>query len=89
MSTGLDKVDLSAADAVPVEAVPADATQAVKARGYWELVWIRFRRDRLALISVGFIILLLFMAFIGGPRSSRGSSGTAPITSSPTASTPT
>ena len=71
MSTGLDKVDLSAADAVPVEAVPADATQAVKARGYWELVWIRFRRDRLALISVGFIIFLFFMAFIGGPIFAR------------------
>jgi ABC-type dipeptide/oligopeptide/nickel transport system permease subunit len=71
VSTGLDKVDLNATDAVPVEAVPPDAAQAVKARGYWELVWIRFKRDRLALISVGFIVFLLLMAFVGGPVFSR------------------
>ena len=41
--------------------------EAVKARGYWELIWIRFRRDRLALASIGFIILLILMAFVGGP----------------------
>jgi peptide/nickel transport system permease protein len=40
---------------------------AVKARGYWELVWIRFRRDRLALVSIGFIIFLLVAAFFGAP----------------------
>lgn len=39
----------------------------VQARGYWELVWRRFRRDRAALASLIFIILLVLAAFIGGP----------------------
>jgi ABC-type dipeptide/oligopeptide/nickel transport system permease subunit len=71
VSTGLDRVDLNATDGVPVEPVPPDAAQAVIARGYWELVWIRFKRDRLALLSVGFIVFLLLMAFVGGPVASR------------------
>jgi peptide/nickel transport system permease protein len=41
--------------------------EAVKARGYWELVWSRFRRDKLALISFGFIVLLFAAAFGGAP----------------------
>jgi len=49
-----------------------DAGQvAVKARGYWELVWIRFRRDKLALASVGFIIFLFLLAFAGAPIAAR------------------
>jgi peptide/nickel transport system permease protein len=69
VSTGLDKLDATAtADAVPVDVVPLTGTaEAIKARGYWELVWIRFRRDKLALISVGFIIVLLLMAYVGAP----------------------
>jgi peptide/nickel transport system permease protein len=54
--------------------VPLDAPEepeAVKARGYWELVWIRFRRDKLALGSVGFIIFLFIAAFIGAPIASH------------------
>jgi peptide/nickel transport system permease protein len=74
VSTGLDKLDATAtADEVPLDVGPLDATTAekVKARGYWELVWIRFRRDKLAVVSIGFIIFLLFMAFIGGPIFAR------------------
>jgi peptide/nickel transport system permease protein len=41
--------------------------QAVKARGYWELLWIRFRRDKLAVASFGFIIFLFLAAFVGAP----------------------
>ena len=67
MSTGLDKIDLAPGDAVPLEVGPAEGEAAVKARGYWELVWIRFKRDRLALASVGFITFLLLMAFFGAP----------------------
>jgi ABC-type dipeptide/oligopeptide/nickel transport system permease subunit len=49
--------------------VPAAAPEeaAIKARGYWEAVWIRFRRDRLAVISLGFVIFLFLGAFAGGP----------------------
>src|SRR4051794_17078999 len=55
---------------LPVEAAPepvlADGS-AVKARGYWELVWIRFRRDKLAVASIFFIVFLFLSAFAGGP----------------------
>jgi peptide/nickel transport system permease protein len=43
----------------------------VRARGYWELVWIRFRRDKIAIASGIFIILLLFVAFAGAPIAKR------------------
>ena len=50
MSTSVDKIDLGPGDAVPVEIAPADGgAQAVKARGYWEQVWLRLRRDRVAI----------------------------------------
>lgn len=47
---------VAAADGVPVQA-----------RGYWEMVWRRFRRDKAAVISLVFIILLVIAAFAGGP----------------------
>jgi peptide/nickel transport system permease protein len=50
---------------VPV-AAPAEP-EAVKARGYWESVWIRLRRDKLAIISAIFIVLLFALAFVGAP----------------------
>jgi ABC-type dipeptide/oligopeptide/nickel transport system permease subunit len=61
------KIDIQAQDAVPIEAVPVEGGTPVKARGYWELVWIRFKRDKLALISIGFVVFLLLASFIGGP----------------------
>jgi ABC-type dipeptide/oligopeptide/nickel transport system permease subunit len=67
VSTGLDKIDLAPSDAVPLEVGPVEGEAAIKARGYWELVWIRFKRDRLALVSVAFIAFLAFMSFIGAP----------------------
>jgi peptide/nickel transport system permease protein len=39
----------------------------IQARGYWELVWRRFRRDRVAIASGIFIILLILVAFGGAP----------------------
>ena len=39
----------------------------VKARGYWEQVWRRFRRDKLAIAGGIFIILLILVAFVGAP----------------------
>ena len=39
----------------------------IKARGYWELVWRRFRRDKVAIGSGVFIILLVFFAFGAAP----------------------
>jgi len=43
----------------------------VKARGYWEQVWIRFMQDRVAIAGGVFIIVLLLAAFVGGPIASR------------------
>jgi peptide/nickel transport system permease protein len=43
----------------------------VPARGYWELVWLRFRHDRVAATSGIVIILLVLIAFVGAPVASR------------------
>ncbi len=72
MSTGLEKIDSAPGDGEPVETAPAGTppvagTQAVAARGYWELVWSRFKRDRIALASVVFIVLLFFSSFVLAP----------------------
>jgi peptide/nickel transport system permease protein len=42
-------------------------TSAVRARGYWESVWLRLRKDKLALAGAGFIVFLFFVAFAGAP----------------------
>jgi peptide/nickel transport system permease protein len=39
----------------------------VRARGYWEQVWRRFRRDKVAIASALFIVLLFVTAFAGAP----------------------
>jgi peptide/nickel transport system permease protein len=39
----------------------------VRARGYWELVWLRFKRDKVAIAGGIFIILLFLTAFLGAP----------------------
>ena len=44
-----------------------EAFKDVVARSYWNLVWRRLRRDKAALISLGFIILLVLGAFAGAP----------------------
>jgi peptide/nickel transport system permease protein len=59
------RVDTPDALGLSVDA-PVEA-ETVKARGYWELVWIRFRRDKIALLSFGVIVLLFAGAFGGAP----------------------
>jgi peptide/nickel transport system permease protein len=39
--------------------------EAIRARGYWEQVWRRLRRDKIAIASFAFIILLVITAFFG------------------------
>jgi peptide/nickel transport system permease protein len=46
---------------------PAAAEDAVQARDYWELVWYRFKRDKLAISGGIFSIVLLLLAFVGAP----------------------
>ncbi len=66
MSSGIDLHSDEMGVAVEAPSVEG-AEKNVKARGYWELVWIRFRRDRLAMASVFFVVFLLLVAFVGAP----------------------
>jgi ABC-type dipeptide/oligopeptide/nickel transport system permease subunit len=45
--------------------------QQVRARGYWEQVWRRFKKDKVAIAGGIFIIFLLIFAFAGGPIFSK------------------
>ena len=47
--------------------LPVPAVEAVKARGYWESIWLRLRRDKLAIAGGIFIIVMFVVAFIGAP----------------------
>jgi peptide/nickel transport system permease protein len=57
------------AAAISVESGPelGEGTEPIRARSYWEQVWIRFRRDKVALASGIFIIFLILVAAFGGP----------------------
>ena len=59
MST-IDLAHKTEADTVDVTA--ADATAAIAARSPLELFWRRFREDRVALVALGFIVLIIFVA---------------------------
>ena len=48
-----------------------------RARGYWEGVWLRLERDKLALAGGVFIVLLFILTAFAARRSRRGSSATA------------
>jgi peptide/nickel transport system permease protein len=43
----------------------------IKARGYWEQVWRRFRRDKVAIASGVFIVFLFVAAFAGAPLAQK------------------
>src|ERR671933_3080125 len=56
------------AAAVAVEwGVSLGELEPVRARGYWEQVWRRFRRDKVAIGGGLFIVFLFLSAFIGAP----------------------
>ena len=50
---------------------PVAAEDAVQARDYWELVWYRFKRDKLAIAGGIFIVVLLLAAFVAAPIASH------------------
>ena len=58
---------VGAAGGTIVISAPAPAEEAVQARDYWELVWYRFKRDKLAIVGGLFIIFLLLAAYVGAP----------------------
>jgi peptide/nickel transport system permease protein len=47
------------------DALPATQQSDVRARSYWEQVWRRFKRDRVAIASVVFLILLILVVYPG------------------------
>jgi peptide/nickel transport system permease protein len=47
------------------EAVAASGQVEIRARGYWEQVWRRFRRDRVAVASIVFLVLLVIVVYPG------------------------
>jgi len=49
----------------------APDVEAVKARGYWELIWIRLRRDKLAIAGGIFIVVMFLVALIGAPIAAK------------------
>jgi peptide/nickel transport system permease protein len=60
------------AAAVAVETgVELGELQPVRARGYWEQVWRRFRRDKVAIGGGLFIVFLFLAAFVGSPIAAR------------------
>ncbi len=56
----------------PAETRPEPGAEgAVRARGYWEGVWFRFRRDRFAIGGGIYILFVLIVGFIGAPIFAR------------------
>ena len=53
------------AGAVEMESGPELGEVEVRARGYWEQVWRRFKRDRVAIGSIFFIVFLLLVTYPG------------------------
>jgi peptide/nickel transport system permease protein len=45
----------------------APAGVEILGRTPWQLFWFRFRRDRVALVSLGFIVVLVLLAVLAGP----------------------
>ena len=58
---------LASAVAVEAHGELGEEIAAVKARGYWEQVWLRLKQDRVAIAGGLFIVLLLVVAFAGAP----------------------
>ena len=68
MSSG---AGLASAIAVEAHGELGEDIAAIKARGYWEQVWLRLRRDRIAMFGGLFIVALLLIAFVGAPLAER------------------
>jgi len=55
-----------------VGAEDAEQTESeVKARGYWEGIWLRVKKDKLAIAGGIFIIFLFLIAFVGAPVAAK------------------
>jgi len=56
--------EIGASDFAP-EPTPEATQGTIKARGYWEQVWIRLKRDRVAIASIVFLVLLILIVYPG------------------------
>jgi ABC-type dipeptide/oligopeptide/nickel transport system permease subunit len=61
------------AAAVAIESGPelGEGIEPVRARGYWEQVWIRFRKDKIAIAGGLYVIFLTLAGFIGAPIAAK------------------
>ena len=62
---------LASAIAVEAHGELGEDIEPVKARGYWEQVWLRLAQDRVAIAGGIFIAALLLIAFVGAPLAAR------------------
>ena len=63
MSTGQPPTELRTDEDVDAILAESGAERAVVARSPGQLFWRRFRRDKVAMLALGFIVALIFMAF--------------------------
>jgi peptide/nickel transport system permease protein len=66
MSTGAGASDLLHAEDTGLDAM-VRGEQEVAARSPLQLFWRRFRKDKVALVALGFIVILIFVAIFAGP----------------------
>jgi peptide/nickel transport system permease protein len=62
MSTGTSELLHSEGSGVPTDAVLSGAERAITARSPLQLFWRRFRRDKVAMAALGFIVVLVIIA---------------------------
>ena len=72
---GLRRIRISLERDLESGSLPADdwggSDTNVEARGYWEQVWRRFKRDKVAIGGGVAIIFLVLLCFVGGPVFAR------------------
>ncbi len=73
MSTPEHSTDVAPAGAALIDAGVELATDGmpIRARGYWEQVWLRFKRDKVAIAGGIFIVFLVLAAFVGAPIAAK------------------
>src|SRR3954451_2568649 len=64
MSTGTSELLHSEGSGVATDEILSGEERAITARSPLQLVWRRFRRDRVALVALGFIVLLIVIAIL-------------------------
>jgi peptide/nickel transport system permease protein len=57
--------EIGESDGSLAEGIIEETSGEVRARGYWEQVWRRFRRDRVALASIAFLVFVVLICYPG------------------------